>query len=64
MNLDSVSASGAPELPVYLTPFVGRGRELEELSRLIPSARLLTLTGAGGSGKTRLASEAVLRVAG
>ena len=65
MNLDSVGATGAlpPALPVHLTPFVGRSHELEELSRLIPSARLLTLTGAGGSGKTRLAREAVLRVA-
>ena len=64
MNLNSVSAPGAPELPVHLTQFVGRSQELDELSRLLPSARLLTLTGAGGSGKTRLAREAVLRVAG
>jgi non-specific serine/threonine protein kinase len=54
----------APELPVHLTHFVGRDQELDDLTRLIPSARLLTLTGAGGSGKTRLAREAALRVAG
>lgn len=54
----------APELPVHLTHFVGRDQELDDLSRLVPSARLLTLTGAGGSGKTRLARETALRVAG
>jgi predicted ATPase/DNA-binding SARP family transcriptional activator len=54
----------APDLPVHLTHFVGRDQELEDLTRLLPSARLLTLTGAGGSGKTRLAREAALRVAG
>ena len=54
----------APELPVHLTHFVGRDQELDDLTRLVPSARLLTLTGAGGSGKTRLAREAALRVAG
>jgi len=34
---------------------VGRGRELEELQRILGNTRLLTLTGIGGSGKTRLA---------
>jgi non-specific serine/threonine protein kinase len=38
-----------------LTRFVGRAREVAELSAVLPTARLLTLTGAGGSGKTRLA---------
>jgi predicted ATPase/DNA-binding SARP family transcriptional activator len=42
-------------LPVPLTSFVGRGTELGELKRLIATTRLLTLTGAGGCGKTRLA---------
>ena len=46
-------------LPAELTSFVGRERELEELRSLLREGRLLTLTGAGGSGKTRLA----LRVA-
>ena len=62
-QLESVGTNGAPELPVHLTPFVGRGQELDELARLIPTARFITLTGPGGSGKTRLAREAVLRVA-
>jgi len=42
-------------LPVSLTSFVGRGRELAEVARLLGASRLLTLTGAGGCGKTRLA---------
>lgn len=52
-----------PELPVHLTRFIGRDRELAEISRLVESTRLLTLTGAGGSGKTRLAREAAARCA-
>lgn len=35
-------------LPLQLTRFVGRDRELEDLSRLLPATRLLTLTGVGG----------------
>jgi non-specific serine/threonine protein kinase len=42
-------------LPEQLTSFVGRRQELEQLSHLLASNRLLTLTGAGGCGKTRLA---------
>jgi non-specific serine/threonine protein kinase len=41
-------------LPAELSSFVGRERELDELSTVATSARLLTLTGAGGIGKTRL----------
>jgi predicted ATPase/class 3 adenylate cyclase len=42
-------------LPAQLTSFVGREDETAEAVRLLGRARLLTLTGAGGSGKTRLA---------
>ncbi len=42
-------------LPVQLTSFIGRERELAEVERLVSSSRLVTLTGAGGCGKTRLA---------
>ena len=42
-------------LPIQQTPLVGRERELEEGGTLIASHRLVTLTGPGGSGKTRLA---------
>jgi predicted ATPase/DNA-binding CsgD family transcriptional regulator len=46
-------------LPAPLSTFIGRGREIEEIRDLLSAHRLVTLTGAGGSGKTRLA----LRVA-
>jgi DNA-binding winged helix-turn-helix (wHTH) protein len=42
-------------LPAELTSFVGRRKELLELPRVLASSRLLSLTGAGGVGKTRLA---------
>jgi predicted ATPase/class 3 adenylate cyclase len=45
-------------LPLQLTSFVGRERELAEVKGQLSRTRLLTLTGAGGSGKTRLALEA------
>lgn len=41
-------------LPVQITSFVGREREMLEVKRLLGSTRLLTLTGMGGTGKTRL----------
>ncbi len=44
-------------VPIHLTNFIGRQRELLDLSALVGTARLVTLTGAGGSGKTRLAAE-------
>jgi predicted ATPase/DNA-binding SARP family transcriptional activator/DNA-binding CsgD family transcriptional regulator len=44
-------------LPVPRTTFVGREREIVEVKRMLAMTRLLTLTGAGGSGKTRLALE-------
>jgi predicted ATPase/DNA-binding NarL/FixJ family response regulator len=45
-------------LPAELTSFVGRRRELGEVKRLLAESRLLTLTGIGGTGKTRLAVRA------
>lgn len=42
-------------LPAARTRFIGREAALADLARLLPSARLLTLTGIGGCGKTRLA---------
>jgi predicted ATPase/DNA-binding XRE family transcriptional regulator len=44
-------------LPVQLTTFIGRELELKELREQLRVVRLLTLTGAGGTGKTRLAIE-------
>jgi predicted ATPase/class 3 adenylate cyclase len=50
------------DLPVQLTSFVGRRAELEALERLLAEVRLLTLTGSGGCGKTRLGLELARRV--
>lgn len=58
------SAPSPHNLPVELTSFVGRERELDEVTRLLSSCRLVTLTGAGGSGKTRLALRAAAGVLG
>jgi predicted ATPase/class 3 adenylate cyclase len=52
------SAPGRPHnLPAQVTSFIGRTRELQQLVDLLRSGRLLTLTGPGGTGKTRLAVE-------
>jgi predicted ATPase/DNA-binding CsgD family transcriptional regulator len=48
----------ATNLPVQLTSFIGRERELEEIKRLVSTYRLVTLTGPGGVGKTSLALHA------
>ena len=48
-------------LPHDLTSFIGREREIAELTQLLGRARLLMLTGAGGCGKTRLAIELAKR---
>lgn len=56
-------STARPDLPVHLSRFVGRDRELDEVARLLGSERLVTLTGPGGSGKTRLAVEASARAA-
>lgn len=45
-------------LPIPISSFIGRGRELAVVKQLVAKARLVTLTGAGGSGKTRLAIHA------
>jgi non-specific serine/threonine protein kinase len=50
-----LAADPPHNLPAPLTSFVGRERELAEVERLLGTTRLLTLTGVGGGGKTRLA---------
>lgn len=49
-------------LPTLLTTFVGRRQEMEAVEKLVLQSRLVTLTGAGGCGKTRLAIEAAKEV--
>ncbi len=51
-------------LPAQLTRFVGREKEMAEVQRLLGTTRLLTLTGSGGCGKTRLALEVGAALAG
>jgi predicted ATPase/DNA-binding CsgD family transcriptional regulator/DNA-binding XRE family transcriptional regulator len=51
----------ASTLPVAQSAFVGRKDELAELARLISESRLVSLTGPGGAGKTRLAIEVLQR---
>jgi non-specific serine/threonine protein kinase len=65
LALSGFAGAGVPEatnripnnLPVQLSSFIGRKDEIAEVRQLLANARLVTLTGAGGSGKTRLASQ-------
>src|SRR5262244_179773 len=50
-------------LPVQVSSFIGRGRELEQTAAALAQARVVTLTGVGGVGKTRLALQAAAEVA-
>ncbi|MGH8905020.1 MAG: BTAD domain-containing putative transcriptional regulator [Egibacteraceae bacterium] len=54
----------ASNLPVQLTSFVGRELDVREVRKLLETTRLVTLTGAGGCGKTRLAVEVAAGLAG
>ncbi|MEV5960971.1 BTAD domain-containing putative transcriptional regulator [Kribbella sp. NPDC051952] len=65
-----LSGNGSPtrkdrphhNLATALTSFVGREREITDIHRLLDRGRLVTLTGVGGAGKTRLAEEAARRL--
>ncbi|MGW1050325.1 ATP-binding protein [Streptomyces sp. NPDC002521] len=62
LHLELLRGAGAdrprPRIPAQLTRFVGRDAELARLGALLADTRLVTLTGPGGAGKTRLALEA------
>ena len=60
------TSRGEYRLPMARTPLVGRERELEAVQQLVrdPAVRMVTLTGAGGSGKTRLGLELCRELAG
>ena len=55
--LRTAKAARSHNLPAQLTSFIGRTGQLDEVRRLLLDNRLVTLTGAGGAGKTRLAVE-------
>jgi len=61
--LRTASTVVSHNLPVQLTSFVGRGAQMTDLEKLLVDNRLVTLTGAGGAGKTRLAVEIAARIA-
>lgn len=68
-RIDDASSDAAPApvaagLPASTTRFIGRERELIELKHRLADARLVTVIGAGGLGKTRLALQAANEVAG
>ncbi|HEU4563679.1 MAG TPA: BTAD domain-containing putative transcriptional regulator [Gemmatimonadaceae bacterium] len=50
--------------PAFLTPLIGRARELADVGALLRAGRLVTLVGPGGSGKTRLAAAVAAAVQG
>jgi len=62
--LHATRGPARPGVPAQLTRFVGRARELRRVAAALAGARLVTLVGPGGAGKTRLAVEAAGRHAG
>lgn len=56
--------AATPDLPAPLTAFIGREREVDDVVNMVSQHRLVTITGAGGSGKSRLALEAARRMTG
>ena len=56
-TLEGPASAGRHNLPASRTSFVGRHEEMVEIQRALAMTRLLTLTGPGGSGKTRLSLE-------
>ncbi|HEX7737221.1 MAG TPA: LuxR C-terminal-related transcriptional regulator [Ktedonobacteraceae bacterium] len=59
----ALSLESSNNLPTQTPLFIGRSREIAEVKQLLPTSRLLTLTGAGGTGKTQLALRVVAEAA-
>jgi non-specific serine/threonine protein kinase len=64
LPVTKVESRGKHNLPSQLTSFIGREQELVQLEQLVTTHRLVTLTGAGGAGKTRLAIEVAGKLLG
>jgi predicted ATPase/class 3 adenylate cyclase/DNA-binding CsgD family transcriptional regulator len=62
--LRTTKTSAAKHLPTQLTTFIGRNTQMVEIGDILADNRLVTLTGAGGAGKTRLAIEVAARTTG
>lgn len=61
-NRGACVETAATNLPVELTSFIGRDEELAEVEKLVRERRMVTLTGVGGCGKTRLAMQMAARL--
>ncbi|WP_308168306.1 BTAD domain-containing putative transcriptional regulator [Nonomuraea sp. NEAU-A123] len=64
LRAEATATAAVRRVPAQLTSFVGRAEELRRLATLLAGSRLVTLTGSGGTGKTRLAVEASGRMSG
>lgn len=62
--LRTANVLATERLPMQLTSFIGRRTEMSEIRRALAEHRLVTLTGAGGAGKTRLAVQLAADIAG
>jgi predicted ATPase/DNA-binding NarL/FixJ family response regulator len=62
--LRAAKSAALQRFPIQLTSFVGRAAQIDEVRRILAGSRLVTLTGAGGAGKTRLAIQIAGAIAG
>jgi hypothetical protein len=61
-NFPPYHLDSSPNNPIQLTSFIGRKKELADVRRLLPHTHLLTLTGPGGTGKSRLAIQTAMNL--